>query len=68
MEQNSNNLASSRDTITEKLRDTVELNKVVKQAVVEAVEKARKLGFLKTPSVQEDSAEYKSDSSGTPLP
>ena len=61
MEQNSNNLASSRDTITEKLRDTVELNKVVKQAIVEAVEKARKLGFLKTPAVQEDAADYKND-------
>ncbi|MDO8178405.1 MAG: hypothetical protein Q7T62_09195 [Undibacterium sp.] len=59
MEQNSNNLTSSPGTISEKLRDTAELNKVVKQAVVEAVEKARKLGFLKTPSVQEDAAEHK---------
>ena len=58
MEQNSNNLTSSTDTISEKLRDTAELNKVVKQAVVEAVEKARKLGFLKMPTVQENSAEY----------
>ena len=46
MEQNSNNLTPSRDSITEKLRDTAELNKVVKQAVVEAVEKAQRLGFL----------------------
>jgi hypothetical protein len=61
MEQNSNNLNRSSDTIAEKLRDTVELNKVVKQAVVEAVERARKLGFLKTPSVQEDAAEYRND-------
>lgn len=60
MEQDSNNLNSSPDTITEKLRDTAELQKVVKQAVVEAVEKARKLGFLKTPSVQEESEEYTS--------
>lgn len=59
MEQDSNNLASSPDSITEKLRDTAELKKVVKQAVVEAVEKARKLGFLKTPSIQEAAEEYK---------
>ncbi len=59
MEQDSNNLAPSPDSITEKLRDTAELKKVVKQAVVEAVEKARKLGFLKTPSVQEEPKEYK---------
>ncbi|MBI3712699.1 MAG: hypothetical protein HY253_07025 [Burkholderiales bacterium] len=59
MEQDSNNLSSSPDSITEKLRDTAELKKVVKQAVVEAVEKARKLGFLKTPSVQEEAEEYK---------
>ena len=58
MEQDSNNLASSPDSITEKLRDTAELKKVVKQAVVEAVEKARKLGFLKTPSIQEAAEEY----------
>lgn len=59
MEQDSNKLASSPDSITEKLRDTAELKKVVTQAVVEAVEKARKLGFLKTPSVQEEAEEYK---------
>lgn len=59
MEQNSNNLASSPDTITEKLRDTAALKKVVKQAVVEAVEKAQKLGYLNPPSIQEESENYK---------
>jgi hypothetical protein len=59
MEQNSNNLTSPPDTITEKLRDTATLKKVVKQAVVEAVEKARKLGLITTPSIQEAPEEYK---------
>lgn len=59
MEQNTENVSSTHDTISEKLRDTTALNKVVKQAVVEAVEKARKLGFLQTPSAQEDMTEYK---------
>lgn len=58
MERDSNNLASSPDTITEKLRDTAALKKVVKQAVVEAVEKACKLGFLNSPSIQEVAEEY----------
>lgn len=61
MEHNSNQLPPSRDTIAEKLRDTAELNKVVKQAVVEAVEKARKLGFLNTPVVQEELPKAKHD-------
>ena len=47
------------DPIAPKLRDTAALEKVMQQAVAEAVEKARKLGFLKTPSVQEDAVEYK---------
>lgn len=47
------------DPIAEKLRDTAALEKIMRQAVTEAVEKARKLGFLKTPAVQEESAEYK---------
>ncbi|MFZ6798383.1 hypothetical protein [Undibacterium sp. Di24W] len=59
MEQNPNNLASTPDTITKKLRDTAMLKKVVKQAVVEAVEKARKLGLITTSSIQESSEEYK---------
>ncbi|MES2048428.1 MAG: hypothetical protein V4447_08510 [Pseudomonadota bacterium] len=49
------------DPIAEKLRDTAALEKIMQQAVTEAVEKARKLGFLKTPSVQEDAADYKND-------
>ena len=59
MEQNTENVSPTHDTISEKLRDTAALNKVVKQAIVEAVEKARKLGYLQTPSVQEDLTEYK---------
>lgn len=59
MEQNPNNLASTPDTITEKLRDTATLKKVVKQAVVEAVENARKLGLITKPSIQEASEDYK---------
>ena len=59
MEQNTNDVSAERDTISEKLRDTDALNKVVKQAVVEAVDKARKLGFLPDLSVQENVAEYK---------
>lgn len=51
VEQNSNNLASSPDNITEKLRDTATLRKVVKQAVVDAVEKAQKLGNLNPPPI-----------------
>ncbi len=49
------------DPITAKLRDTAALEKVMRQAVTEAVEKARKLGYLKTPSAQEDAAEYKAN-------
>ena len=51
MEQNTKDLSIERDLISEKLRDTIELNKVVTQAVVEAVDKARKLGFLSTMDV-----------------
>lgn len=47
------------DPIAAKLRDTAALERVMQQAVTEAVEKARKLGFIKTPSVQEDAVEYK---------
>jgi hypothetical protein len=47
------------DPIAAKLRDTAALEKVMQQAVTEAVEKARKLGFLKTSSMQEDAVEYK---------
>ena len=59
MEQNTDHLIPEPDTISEKLRDTEALNRVVKQAVTEAVDKARKLGFLHEVSVQEDGAEYK---------
>lgn len=47
------------DPISAKLRDTAALEKVVRQAVTEAVEKARKLGFLQSPTVQEETIEYK---------
>lgn len=49
------------DPIAAKLRDTAALEKVMQKAVIEAVEKARKLGFLKTPSVRENVIEYKLD-------
>lgn len=49
------------DPIAAKLRDTAALEKVMQQAVAEAVEKARKLGYLQSPSVQEDAVEYKAD-------
>lgn len=45
--------------IAAKLRDTAALEKVVRQAVTEAVEKARKLGFLQSTTVQEETIEYK---------
>ncbi len=48
------------DPIAAKLRDTAALEKVMQQAVTEAVEKARKLGFIKTPAVREDAVAYKS--------
>jgi hypothetical protein len=51
MEQNSINLNPAHDPIAEKMRDTAALEKVVKQAVAEAVEKAQRLGFLLKPSV-----------------
>jgi hypothetical protein len=47
------------DPIAEKLRDTAAMEKVMQKAVLEAVEKARKLGFLKTSAVQEAPVEYK---------
>jgi hypothetical protein len=46
------------DPIATKLRDTPALEKVMRQAVAEAVEKARKLGYLPSSSVQEDAVEY----------
>lgn len=61
VEQNSNHLTPSRDTIAEKLRDTAAMEKIMQQAVLEAVEKARKLGFLKTPIVQEGLPNAKHD-------
>ena len=47
------------DPIAEKLRDTAALEKVMQQAVIEAVDKARKLGFLPALSGQENVPEYK---------
>lgn len=49
------------DPIAAKLRDTAALEKVMQKAVSEAVEKAHKLGYLPTHSVQEDAVEYKPD-------
>lgn len=55
------NINDPTDPITTKFDDNDAMQKMVQQAVTEAVEKARKLGFLKTPSVQEDTTEYKND-------
>ncbi|NMM36782.1 MAG: hypothetical protein HHJ09_04600 [Glaciimonas sp.] len=41
------------DPIVEKLRDTATLEKFVKQAVFEAVDKAQRLGFLPIPPQSE---------------
>lgn len=49
MEQDSNDLNQQPDLIAEKLRDTATLEKYVKQAVFEAVDKAQRLGFLPIP-------------------
>lgn len=49
MEQNSIDLTQHPDPIAEKMQDTATLEKYVKQAVFEAVDKARRLGFLPTP-------------------
>ena len=56
MEQHQQHLT---DPIAEKLRDTAAMEKTMQRAVAEAVDKARKLGFLPAASVQEDAAEYK---------
>ncbi|WP_395004383.1 hypothetical protein [Undibacterium sp.] len=58
MENNTNNV---NDLITQKFDDNEAMQIVVQRAVTEAVEKARKLGFLKSHSVQEDAIEYKTD-------
>ncbi len=49
MEQNSNDLNKQFDPIAEKMRDKATLEKYVKQAVFEAVDKAQRLGFLPKP-------------------
>lgn len=49
MEQDSIDLNQQPDLIAEKLRDTATLEKYVKQAVFEAVDKAQRLGFLPIP-------------------
>lgn len=49
MEQDSIDLKQQRDPIDEKLQDTAALEKIFKQAVFEAVDKAQRLGFLPTP-------------------
>lgn len=46
MEQDSIDLNQQPDPIAEKMRDTATLEKIFKQAVFEAVDKARRLGFL----------------------
>lgn len=46
MEQDSIDLNQQPDPIAEKMRDTAALEKIFKQAVFEAVDKARRLGFL----------------------
>lgn len=58
MENNTNNV---NDLITQKFDDNEAMQIVVQKAVTEAVEKARKLGYLKTPAVQEETIEYKSE-------
>ena len=49
MEQDSVDLKQQPDPIAEKLRDTATLEKFMKQAVFEAVDKAQRLGFLPMP-------------------
>lgn len=49
MEQDSVDLKQQPDPIAEKMQDTATLEKYVKQAVFEAVDKAQRLGFLPTP-------------------
>lgn len=49
MEQDSIDLNQQHDPIAEKMRDTATLEKYVKQAVFEAVDKAQRLGFLPIP-------------------
>lgn len=46
MEQDSIDLNQQPDPIAEKMQDTATLEKYVKQAVLEAVDKAQRLGFL----------------------
>ena len=50
MEQNTSDLTKGHDPIAEKLLDREALNKVVQQAVKEAVDKAQRLGFLPLPT------------------
>ncbi len=50
MEENTNDLNQQFDPIAEKMRDTATLEKFVKQAVFEAVDKAQRLGFLRVPT------------------
>ncbi|MEO6353624.1 MAG: hypothetical protein ABI575_06885 [Oxalobacteraceae bacterium] len=49
MEQDAIDLKQQPDPIDEKLQDTAALEKIFKQAVFEAVDKAQKLGFLPIP-------------------
>ena len=49
MEQDSIDLNQQTDPIAEKMKDTATLEKYVKQAVFEAVDKAQRLGFLPIP-------------------
>lgn len=54
MEQDVINLKQQRDLIDEKLQDTAALERIFKQAVFEAVDKAQKLGFLPIPPQSKD--------------
>lgn len=58
MENNTNNV---NDLITQKFDDNEAMQVVVQKAVTEAVNKARKLGYLKLHSAQEDVVEYRPD-------
>ena len=61
MEQISGNVNQPLDAIDEKLNDDVMLEKIVKQAVAEAVDKAQRLGFLPVPP-KSDSTQHEPSS------
>ena len=53
MEQDSIKLDQQPDPIDQKLADTAAMERIFKQAVAEAVDKAQRLGFLPLPSPAE---------------